>query len=669
MTKKQNPRPQNETASGVPQGASLPPADPPLGAPAAYKPRQTPLWNNAITMLGMFVAIIGLLGLFTFGLFSLFGKAQNPYVDIVGYLMMPTILITGMILMPLGILFKSWRLHRRNPQEPLGFLFPHIDLSDPAQRKAAKVVIGGTFVLLPVVGLSSYHGYHYTDSADFCAKPCHAVMEPQATTYRNSAHARVRCAECHIGAGASWFVKSKLSGTRQVIATWRDTYPRPIPPAITELRPARETCEECHWPKKFFGAQLAERVRFGPDEQNTRHTINMLIKTGGGDTSTGRRAEGIHAHMALSGRIEYVATDAKLQVIPWVKKTALDGTEAIYRSDGKPSSDPRPEGTVRVIDCMDCHNRPAHKFLSPSEAADLALEVGKIDATLPFIKREAVAVLAEPYSDLETARTRIGEALTTFYQQQYADLYAARQVEINQAIDAVRDAYQHNFFPMMKVTWQTYPDNIGHKISAGCFRCHEGRHVNQRGEVLSRDCDACHSFLNPVTEPGGGEFFQRGQFIHSFKLEGPHAAARCDGCHTGGPSPDPTCAGCHTRQADFRSGKLAAFAAFKVEADPMAEGVSCEDCHDLSQPTTQEALGAKCTGCHDESYAKMLPAWQTELDGLLRAAEQKTDTAGRHLLETLREAGPLHNPQAARTIAKALAAGPAPTPAAGNDRH
>ncbi|MEK7756170.1 MAG: NapC/NirT family cytochrome c, partial [Planctomycetota bacterium] len=372
-------------AGGAVRGSPTPPPPEPR---EPYRPKFVPLWNNVISYFGLFLTAMAILLLLTFALFTVVTRQANPYVDIVGYLVLPGILVLGSLIVPVGMFFKSWRLRRRDPSQKLSFLFPRIDLNDPAQLRAAKVVVGGTFLMLPVVVVSSYHGYHYSDSAEFCAKACHKVMEPQATTYEHSAHARVACAECHIGEGASWFVKSKLSGTRQVFATIQESFPRPIPPAITNLRPARETCERCHWPKKFFGAQLREIVHFGADENNTRRELDMLLKTGGGDESIGR-AEGIHMHMALEGRLEYVATDVKVQDIPWVKYTDRAGNVWIYRSDGRPSSDPIPEGPVRQLDCMDCHNRPAHNFRSPEEAVDIFLDVGRIDTTLPFIKREA----------------------------------------------------------------------------------------------------------------------------------------------------------------------------------------------------------------------------------------------------------------------------------------
>ncbi len=623
--------------------------------------RFTPLWNNFVTMGGIFLVIIAVLGLLTFALFNMVMPGANPYVDIVGYLAIPSVLIVGLVIMPVGIFLKSWWRHRTHPEEHLVFRFPQFDLNDPAQRRAAKIVVGGTFVLLPVVGVSSYHGYHYTDSADFCSKACHAVMEPQATAYEHSAHARVPCAECHIGAGASWFVKSKLSGTRQVIATWRDSYPRPIPPAITELRPARETCEECHWPQKFFGAQLAEIVRFGFDEQNTRRDINMLLKTGGGDPTTGR-TEGIHKHMALEAQIEYIATDDRLQEIPWVKWTKPGAEPRIYRSDERPSSDPQPEGLVRTLDCMDCHNRPAHKFRAPTDAVDLFLETEQIDVTLPFIKREAVKALAEPYPDVVTANAQIGATLSDFYRDTYPELWDTQRVAVNNAIDQVRLIYERNFFPAMKVDWRTYPDNIGHKFSPGCFRCHEGRHVNQFGEVISHECQVCHEFLNPIDAGGTKALAPQGRFTHSVELAGPHAALRCDRCHTGGDVLDPTCDGCHATQTAFRTGTLAAFAEFALEPDPMAD-VACQDCHDLSQPTSIEAIGPKCADCHDEEYAELAGTWKQEVTRLLEEARRGADDQGQVLIDLLERAGPLHNVEATRRILERLTTEPSPAPA------
>lgn len=488
------------------------------------------LSNNTASLVGFYLIGVSFLLLLTFTLFSLVSPAQNTYVDVFGFLVVPSVLIIGLFVVPAGMIWKYGSIKRQNRNQKVTLRF-RFDSGNPHQRRRlVTFMLVSLFVTLPVVAVTSYQGYHYTDSVEFCSKVCHAVMEPQGTAFEHSAHARVACAECHIGAGAGWFVKSKLSGTRQVFKVFLDTYPRPIPPAITELRPARETCEQCHWPAKFFGSQLREIARFSPDENNTRRMLKMLVKTGGSDPRTGR-AEGIHMHMALQGRIEYVATDEALQNVPWVRYTDDHGKEWIYRSDGLTAADPRPDGIVRRIDCMDCHNRAAHPFLSPQNATDDYLDVGRLDASLPFIKREAVAVLADEYPDVPTAEKNIRERIPAFYRQHYPDLWTARRADVENAAEIICEIYRFNFFPEMRVDWRTYPDNIGHRESSGCFRCHDGRHINQEGVPISSACETCHTFLNPAGPDGS--MLAEGPFYHSMNLV-QHGNLRCDQCHTGG---------------------------------------------------------------------------------------------------------------------------------------
>lgn len=497
------------------------------------------LVHNVISWIGLFLVAASILLLLTFLLFSVVSPTANPYVDIIGYLVIPGIFVVGLIVVPAGMFVKYARIRRRSAPGEVAYHL-RLDLSEPTHRRALLVFLAlSFFVMLPVLGVSSYQGYQYSDSTDFCARACHAVMEPQAVAHEASPHARVACAECHIGSGAGWFVKSKLSGTRQVLAVWTDSFPRPIPPAITELRPARETCEECHWPAKFFGSQLREIVRYSGDEANTRRVLRLLLKTGGGDPTVGR-VEGIHMHMALSGRIEYVALDDNLQDVPWVKYIDDDGVERIFRSDGKPGSDPRPQGIVRRIDCMDCHNRAAHYMRPPQESVDLLLESGRIDAELPFIKREAVAALARTYPDSRTAMTDIETALTSFYRVNHPQISASRSDEIRAAVEAVQDVFGRIAFPAMKVDWRTYPDNVGHMNSAGCFRCHDGRHMDDRGRAISSECEVCHTFLNPAEDAPGA--VREGRFTHHMRLT-LHEHLRCNQCHSGGPLP--TCRECH----------------------------------------------------------------------------------------------------------------------------
>lgn len=491
------------------------------------------LWHNMITLFGLVVVAVSICLLLTFGLFSLIAPSANPYLGIIGYMVLPGMLIFGLIVCPVGMLITRWR--RRAGLRRLVL----------SVRSAAIFMGVSFFLVLPMVGVTAYEGYHFTESVEFCANVCHSVMEPQGTTYAHSAHARVSCAECHIGAGASPFVKSKLSGVRQVFAVLGNTYPRPIPPAITELRPARETCEQCHWPQKFFGDQLLAVVHYSPDEGNSRHEVNILLKTGGADEMLGIQ-EGIHMHML--GDIEFVATDDLLQTIPWVRHVDRDGTVRIYRSDGKTDPDP-PPGKRRRVDCMDCHNRGAHKFASPQESVNRSLEVGQLDVSLPYIKREAVRVLSGDYKQKDEALAQIERELVDFYESNYETLMSAEEgrAKVKNAVSIVQRIYDRNFFPHMNVTWRTYPDNIGHLTSPGCLRCHDGRHVDAEGVAISSDCDVCHKFLNRDPETSA---LHEGTFDHSMRIHdrwegfGPHKNLRCDQCHSGGPLP--LCAECHS---------------------------------------------------------------------------------------------------------------------------
>ena len=499
------------------------------------------LTRNYISFFGFFLVGIGLLLLTTFALFALTSSEVNPYFGIAGYVILPSIFVTGLIVVPIGMLLKHRRMRREASMREVPIAYPSIDLNDPRARAWVALFFGFSFfVVLPVLGVSSYYGYHYTDSVEFCGQVCHSVMEPQAVAHAHSPHARVTCAECHIGPGASWFVKAKVTGVGQVIAVMRDSYSRPIPSAIRDLRPARETCEQCHWPAQFFGYLFRQFVHFSSDEQNTRREVRLMLKVGGQERMLGGGTAGIHVHMLLLGRIEYVATDPDLREIPWVRHDRPDGQSVVYRSDGKPASAPPPEGTLRTVDCMDCHNLPAHGFRSPQDTLDSYLEQNLIDRTLPYLKREAVAALVTPYPDTATGENALGRALHDFYQSKYPEVLRDRPAMVEQAIAGVREIYRRNFFPEMRVNWQTYPDNVGHLISTGCFRCHDGLHVNAAGQAISSDCSVCHVAINALEQPPGA--FVEGEFHHAMSLVG-HEDVRCSECHTGGPLP--SCAECH----------------------------------------------------------------------------------------------------------------------------
>ncbi len=346
----------------------------------------------------------------------------------------------------------------------------------------ANLVMGSQF---------TYRAVTYMETDKFCGQTCHTVMNPEYTAYSNSPHAHVACTECHVGSGASFFVKSKLSGAGQVLALLTNTYPRPIPAPVQQLRPARETCEQCHWPQRFAGQKFFVHTEYAPDEQNAATTTVALVKIGG------RNRGGIHgAHGDDKARIEYIATDQRRQTIPQVTHTAADGKVTVFNSTDAPA---RPEdlarGERRNMDCMDCHNRPAHTFQLPERALDLAMSQGSISPKLPFIKKQAVEALRRTYPDGATAVREIAASLDNFYRTNYPQTHAQESALLKNAVGTVQSLYEHNVFPEMKITWGTYPNNLGHTDFPGCFRCHDGNHTSADGRTISNDCATCHDLL------------------------------------------------------------------------------------------------------------------------------------------------------------------------------
>jgi nitrate/TMAO reductase-like tetraheme cytochrome c subunit len=414
------------------------------------------------------------------------GLPINPYMGIVAFLVLPGLFVLGLVLVPVGI----YRARRR---ERLGraaaMVWPVVDLNQPRTRNIAALLALLTVVNIVVISLASLRGIEYMDSPQFCGQVCHTVMQPEFTAYTNGPHARVPCVACHIGPGAPWFVKSKLSGTRQVFAVALHTYPEPIPSPVQNLRPARDTCEQCHWPEKFTGDVVKAVRQYADDEANTESVTTLRLHIGSG---SGFGASGIHWHMAPSTRVTYVTTDPRRQTIVYVEVADRHGVRA-FRADGVTDEQIR-RGERRQMDCMDCHNRPSHRFdATPGRAVDAALGNGFIPASLPFVRREAVAALEASYPTREAAGEGIARRLSAFYDRQLGAAATGRRAEVARAIAAVRSIYERNVFPAMKVGWGTYVNNLGHVDFPGCFRCHDDAKKSKDGAVIRQDCDLCHA--------------------------------------------------------------------------------------------------------------------------------------------------------------------------------
>jgi len=493
----------------------------PTSAPGAAK-RPTD-FNNWISAIG---GVVALGALFSFALLVWMDFTQgdtNPYLGIFTYIVAPMFLIGGLAL----VFFGAWAQRRWAIKHAA--TVPdrwRLNFTDPKHR--FRLIIFGlgatTFVLLSAFG--SYQTYHYSESNQFCGEVCHQAMSPEFTTYKRSAHARVDCVQCHVGSGAQWFIKAKINGTRQLIAYILDNYNRPIATPVHNMRPAKDTCEKCHWPEKFHGNVEITYEHFLSNKTNTPYAARMLLHVNKG--VPGGALAGIHWHAGETDKVEYYATDDKRQEIPWTRVTNLkDGTSRVFRIPefrGEPPAD-----KIRTMDCMDCHNRPAHVFPTANDAVEAAMFAGSLSTKLPNIKR--VAVQAMTGTKITTA-AEAPQKIAEFIKSKYADPTMAS--EVDSAVKVTQTIFAQTIFPERKADWTVYPNNIGHKDWAGCFRCHSETHKDTKGETLrASECSSCHTIIAQGKGLDLEKLSAKGmEFKHpDGELD---AALSCVDCHTGG---------------------------------------------------------------------------------------------------------------------------------------
>lgn len=477
-------------------------------------------FKNWISLAGLIVVAGSIFSFVFLWAMSLLSDGGNQYLGILTWIVAPMFLISGLIL-----IFIGWFLNRRRVamMAPDGaFPLLTIDLSRPRDRRNLTLFMigGGVFLLLSAFG--SYQTYHYSESVEFCGTLCHTVMRPEFEAYKRGEHARVACVKCHVGGGPDFYVKAKLNGARQLYSLAFDKFNRPIPTPIHNLRPAQDTCEQCHWPERFTGNLERRYDRVLSNDENTPYSIRLLLKVGGGSDIQGP-VGGIHWHMSKDNKVDYFATDEDRQDIAWVRVTLADGTVRIYRKGDY--ADTPPAAALRVMDCVDCHTRPAHNFRAPNDLVDQSIKFGRISAELPAIKRVAVEALSAAYETTDQALEAIDRVIRTTYQ----DVPEARTTAAElQAI------YRGNFFPEMKADWRAYPNNIGHKDWNGCFRCHNDELLfgGQTLTITQNDCNSCHTIL----AQGKGDELSRLapaglEFIHP---EGDTLGLLCADCHNGG---------------------------------------------------------------------------------------------------------------------------------------
>jgi len=450
------------------------------------------LGQNRVSQAGVVVTTAtGISMVFLWVIELLGGGARHPYSGIILFLILPALFVAGLLLIPAGFILQRRRDRKegRGAEPP-----PPIDLTSPKIRRVLAFVAVATLANATLVGFASYKGLEVMDSVEFCGEACHTVMAPELAAYRGSPHSRIGCVECHIGEGASWFVKSKLSGTRQVFAVAFKTYSKPIPSPVHHLRPARETCEQCHWPQRFTGDRVVIKKKYAEDEKSTELTTVLVMHVGGHNA---QGTVGIHGrHLDAGSRISYTAIDGRRQEIARVTWKDDTGKEVEFAStEVKATPEQLAKGETRAMDCVDCHNRPTHAFELPHRGLDREITAGSISRDLPFVKKKALELLKVKYTSQEEASKAIEAGLRAFYASEHPDVAAAKKAELDRAVKAVQSVYLRNVFPNMDLDWGYHPNNIGHEDFPGCFRCHNGNLEAKDGTTVSADCEACHQVL------------------------------------------------------------------------------------------------------------------------------------------------------------------------------
>ena len=442
--------------------------------------------RNGISLAGTALALASLILIISLFLIQQLGFEGGPYLGILTYLILPALFVLGLILIPVGAVVWRRRMRQVHRAEDIPVL-PVFDLNVAKTRRWLLIFLGITMVNVIVLSGATYKAVHEMESVEFCGLACHSVMEPEHTAHARSPHSRVACADCHIGPGADWFVKSKLDGAWQLVSVAFDLYPRPVPTPLHDLRPARDTCEQCHWPTKFVGDKLRIIKHYEEDEANTELTTALLLRVGG---ANGRQSSGIHWHVDPGVAIRYRSDETREEIYE-VEYTAADGSVKTY-ADRKA---PEEGGTWRTMDCVDCHNRPSHIYKPAHVEIDRVISEGRIDRSLPFVRREGLRIIDAEYTSHEEARAVIGEELQRFYADSYPELAVEKADAINAAAAALGDVYSVNVFPNMNVWWDTYPNHIGHEQSPGCERCHTRKMRTEDREQISSDCETCHVVL------------------------------------------------------------------------------------------------------------------------------------------------------------------------------
>jgi nitrate/TMAO reductase-like tetraheme cytochrome c subunit len=457
------------------------------------------LWTNWITLLGTVITTFAGFALLAFALVELLSARSNPYDGIV-VVIIPMFFVAGLLIIPLGFLVERRRKKRGVPGTPDAITQAfQLAIHDSRSRKLILFVAALTVVNVILIAAGGVRAANYMDTPQFCGTSCHTPMEPEWTAYQRSPHQKVACVECHIGPGAGALVKAKLNGMHQLLGVVTGNYHRPVPPPVGHMRPTEVTCEGCHARTAFIGDRARLFPHYKPTRDNAASFNAMIDHVGGLDARTGKFS-GIHSHLAPNKKIEFEYLDerrTKIGKITVIEDGVVKAEYALPGEEGKA----KPVGT-HAMECTDCHNRATHRFDGTArQAVDRAIWNGELDSKQPYLAKVAVDVLSNANVEHPAADAFFKSAV----ENAYASLDAKPEpAELGKAALAISQIYQRNVFPKMNVTWNSYPDLIGHyaegdDAAVGCFRCHDGKHqatlAGGRVKKMDNSCDLCHAPL------------------------------------------------------------------------------------------------------------------------------------------------------------------------------
>ena len=359
---------------------------------------------------------------------------------------------------------------------------------------ATLVVVGG--LALALLGAGGIVAWEYSNSNEFCANMCHSVHPEETRAHRTSAHARVDCVECHMGRISTLHMMALKPTHAKELWGMIVGYERPL--TSHTLRPSRDNCEGCHWPSVEHHDSIAIKKRYDSDEKSTETSYRLVLHTGMG-TIRESNARGIHWH--IDNEVEFIATDPQRREIPWVRVKSADGRVSTYVDTASKLTEAElRKFEPRRMECFDCHNAVGHPFRNPEDLVDEAIATGRIDRSLPKAKARALALI-EQAQKLTGPHKEMGAKLEKLIAE------AAPEGEVTEAEKKFRAAMKQilvdSSFSHPGLSWASFPNHGGHKDFPGCFRCHDGKHLNEKGEAIRLQCTLCHNL--PQVEREGGK--------------------------------------------------------------------------------------------------------------------------------------------------------------------